>query len=887
MKQRLADKVVRVRAAFGLWLGVLVIATAAAGTQAADPGAGVPAASTAAETATQPAPAPTATPTAVFDAADENREKGIHALNDGIYEAAIRFFLKYREATGKKEPAFTDATALLVQACLRARRVDEAQRALLYHKQHSKGPADPYYRDQLIYWTAKVQLAVDAADKAIQTVSPLVAAGRTPEFRNLALELIGDASIIKKDWPRAEEAYRRLLQEFPEAANADRVRLSLAYVLIAENKTADARTVLAEYEARHPTEEVNVRARLLRGLIALREGKVADALELYRAIADQRPTRPDQDWWRFLSELVDALMAAGKYEDALTVAPGAQLTAPSLRERIEVRLKAINCFIALKRPDPAITALAAFEKEFGTVPSVYPVLFGLGLLLREQGSFQTAVEYFNRVAGAENVPTDLRYKAALQKGWCYADDGRDEDAMRAFSEAAKLGRTAQEKARALFLAGEAAYRVGNYTGAALYFQTVADKYRETSFAEEARYKQALCRFQAKLFSAAAATYAQFLKEYPKSAFADKARVERGVALRNAGDFAAAARELAEFAETHPDSPLAPRALLEAAQAARSADEVDRALQLYSKLLERYPDSDLAPHALYQRAHLYFFETRFEEALKDCEEFLKRYPRLPMAADILFWLGDYYADSGDLGRSEEYYMRLVTTQPESPDAPTALYEAARSAYRRGDLLRADLLLQQFEREHPDAPAPLRARVRFLEGDILAAQGKFRKAAGRFEKAAELAAGSAFGAAARGRLGDMYYSLAAGSDNKEPLKEAAEVFQSIVDDPTTTPDIKDMARYRLAKTFEKMGNIDAAITEYLNVVYGYRMDLRTKRIRDWYYFARSGYDAARLLVAQKRFREAARLYERIAAAGIPTAPDALARAREIRRAHNLEY
>ena len=78
---------------------------------------------------------------------------------------------------------------------------------------------------------------------------------------------------------------------------------------------------------------------------------------------------------------------------------------------------------------------------------------------------------------------------------------------------------------------------------------------------------------------------------------------------------------------------------------------------------------------------------------------------------------------------------------------------------------------------------------------------------------------------------------------------------------------------------------AIKEYLGVVYQYDMDLKAGRVRDWYYFARAGYDAARLLVLADRFLEAARLYERLAAAKIPTAGEALAKAREIRNAHNL--
>ncbi|NOY81782.1 MAG: tetratricopeptide repeat protein [Kiritimatiellaeota bacterium] len=855
-------------------------------------GQNAPAPAAAAETAAPEAPdnrtsAPAAAavegPPPVVPKVYETREKGLHALSDGIYEAAIRFFAQYREATEHHEPDFADATALLVQACLRAGLPERAAEALAFHRQNTPGVKDPYYRDDLTYWQGRVELESGRTEAAVKIAQPLVAPSRTPVFRELAFELLGEAFARLENWSEAEKALRRLLADFPKSENAPRVRLALAKVLTAAGKTDEATRVLDAYEQAYP-DASKTPVVLCRVLAALKKGDPTTALRYYRSIEKNRPATADPDWWLATSQLADALMANRQWADALEILPHALLLGSTDRDHRQTRLRIADCLIALNKVEQAIAALETFRKDYPGAPEVLPVQFRLAELLRKSKSFVTAGEYFAEVMRSEKAPASLRYRAAISRGWCLSDAGQDEEAMRAFAAAADLGQTDAEKAEALLLAGSAAFRVGNYTSAALYCRTVADQYPKTRFAEQARYKQALARSQAKLFADAATIYKQFLQEHPDSKLAPKARVERGIALKNAGDFAQAVTELTAFAQEFPKDPLAPRALIEAAQAARNDRNMDRALKLYSQLLENYPDSEFFPMALYQRANAFFFEAKYADALKDSQAFLAKFAGLPMATDILFWLGDYYAATGEPLKCEEYFLQLVTSHPKSPDAPTALYEAAKSAFHRGDLVRASLLVQQLARDYADAPEQVRAQAELLHGDILAEQGRFEAAIPHFEAVRKLIHGTALAGAALGRLGEMYYSL--GADNPAYYAKAADAFRELKESPTATPDQVEMAKYRLGKTYEKDGKPGAAITEYLDVVYQYRIDLREHRVRDWYYFARSGYDAARLLVLEKRFREAARLYERLAGAGIPTAADARERAREIRKAHNLE-
>jgi hypothetical protein len=81
---------------------------------------------------------------------------------------------------------------------------------------------------------------------------------------------------------------------------------------------------------------------------------------------------------------------------------------------------------------------------------------------------------------------------------------------------------------------------------------------------------------------------------------------------------------------------------------------------------------------------------------------------------------------------------------------------------------------------------------------------------------------------------------------------------------------------------------AIDTYLAIVFEYEGQVSQGKLRDWFYFARSGYDAARLLELQggpSNIRRAIRVYLRLSESNIPTADEARRKAEDLRRLSNL--
>lgn len=819
-------------------------------------------------------------------AAATARAKGVQAAADGIDEAAERFFLEYRAATGGQQPAFSDATQLLVKTCLRRGRFAEAEAALDAHDaQAAASPPSARDAEALRYWRGALRLAQRRWADAEALLAPLADQAQTPEWRARALEALGDARTRQGKWSAAQQAYGRLVTELPRDPSAGRARFGLFAARLAGGQRAEAAAQLQELEARPPETLAPGTLAFYRILLLATDGQLAEALALFAKEAPGVPARPGVEFRLAAVRLAETLLAAGKPTDALPVLRRALDWSEAGEPRLETRVKILDALLAQGQADAVIAELEAFTKEFPATPERVSVELRLADQLRKAKSHLTAVEYYGRVAENEAAPAAERYQAAYARAACLREAGQFANAGLAFSRASKLGRTPDEQAECLFLAAENTAATGNFTGAALLYQSVADTFPQSVFGEKARFNQGIARAREGQAASAAMILKLFLEQYPRSPLASEARVERGVALRNAGDFLQALAELRAFADAEPAHPLAARALLEAQHAALGGGNADEAVVLLGRLIKDYPDSPLLPTALYQRAHLAFLRGDFKSAQADSDLFLEKYGQSPLAADVLLWLGDHQINTGSPKAGEDYYLLLATRFPASPLAPVALLEAAESAFLRDDQERAAALMGQIQRDYAAAlPPPQLAAVEFLQGDMVAARGAYAEALTHFDRAAQLIPNTPLGLAAAGRAGDMHYSL--GDGDPAQLDQARIRFAEVVASDKASATEREKARYRLAKTLEKMNRTDEALKEYLEIVYQYPVELTAGRVRDWFYFARAGYDAARLLLIQERYLEAARVYERLARTGIPTAAEASAKAREVREAHNLQ-
>jgi hypothetical protein len=222
---------------------------------------------------------------------------------------------------------------------------------------------------------------------------------------------------------------------------------------------------------------------------------------------------------------------------------------------------------------------------------------------------------------------------------------------------------------------------------------------------------------------------------------------------------------------------------------------------------------------------------------------------------------------------------------------ALYEGAYCEYRLKNLENALGLLEQLrarytegEKGYGEEQRMARAKGELLCGDILADQEKFAEARERFAEARNWGRDTEIGLQALGRQGEMCMALAEGDPTM--LDKADICFRTIMESENVPESMLDMTKYRQAKCLERRGKMEEALDKYLEVCVAYGADVARGHVRDWIYYVRSVYDAARLYElkgGRENLLKAARLYRRLGQMGLPPSADAKARAEEIYKTH----
>ena len=819
------------------------------------------------------------------------RRKGVMALEDEVYSAAQKFFEKYREAAVFTEPKFVDATILLVKSLLLQDKVEKAGDALTYHSKNTPGVEDPQYKETLRYWQIRTYKRSGRIEKTLSAIDDFVNNATDPRLIAKALQVKASIELKQQEsYEKAIQTYNRIINNYKEYIGSEPYFL-LVQAYLGAGQTDKADDALENAQQNTPDEDdaaLTTRKTLYQALVHLRNGRLDSALDNYDKIKSQLDKQQlTTETWLLLKPMINKCMENGRYEKAINLVPAAMSVAPTTAEEVQLQLTQADALINRDQLELAINTLTEIKDQYPQEKLSIRAEYKLAELLKQTGNNSLAAEHFNNLADNEKAEHKLRYNAALERAKCLRSAEQYSSASQAFIKASELAEDDSQKAHMLLLAGDAAFTGSDYSNAAMHYKNVAENLQDTEYAEKARLKQAKARAKASLYSAAASIYEKFLEEYPKSKHKAEALLGKGAALKNAGNFKEAVTALEVFSENFPQHEKLPMAMFEAFEASKALGNFDQAIDFLQNIIDNKPQSDEVAQAMYQQIHLLFLLQRNTRAQNKALEFLDKYPQLPLSADVLIWLGDHLANKGDYEKAQNRYLKVVSQHPDTRQAQTALLEAAKCGMQVDDNSGAmELLIKLTEDYQVENTSEVHARAYMLIGNLHAQKGNFHQALQAFQKAESVSEQPRLRFTATAKIADMRYSLATGGlptdKSRAMLQEAVETYKTIIDSDESPADITENAKYRLGKCYEKLDKAELAIEKYLDVFYQYNLDLmQNDNIRDWYYFARSGYDAAKLLLLQKNREQAARIYERIAESGVPTNKNAAEAARQIRR------
>jgi tetratricopeptide (TPR) repeat protein len=690
-------------------------------------------------------------------------------------------------------------------------------------------------------------------------------------------------------WPEAGQKYRALLALKDTADHTDDANLDLAWALFNQGKEADALTLIQDLIKNKSDSPPGRQAQLLMAKIELAKTQFTEAISGLEALLAAKPEpkiafeteywlgeaysankQPDKaaDAYRKITDnpkafpkplVAKAYLGLGRAEHALgqdDLAMPAYEKTYQLTENETTRLDAFNAYLESARAGKQLPEAIAKLQEFARTsdPSAPAALFAIGSVLAEDGQDDKAIGILESLLVAYGSSTWVP-SANYQLGQLYARTGKPDQAVKAFQSCIDANTDPSLVRSARFKLGYVLLQqTKDYAGAAAQFAQVSDG--TDAAAEDASYDFLLAQAGLGKTDTFSKAEADFEKRFPKSSHAKEIALAEGQLLANQGktdDAKAAYQKAIAQGGTGPDQ-------LELLNALKDlqyqTNDLEGTLVTCQMIVNQFPHDAFAAQ---QRGILVSYELKkitedqVEQALVGLAQ---QYAKEPGAPEAYFRLGEFYYDRQNYVKAQDAFQQLTANYPDSTFAGTACYYAGRAAFAHQDYTAALALLEKV----PDASS-FKPEARLWDGRVYQQQGNFSQAETLYDGVvATEKTGPRFVEASLLK-GQCLFEL--GSSDPASYNLALAAFDQILKSKEGTIAERNEAGVRKAKCLEKMGRLDEAMQLYLDVLYGRVAgdDSNSPAPPEFSWQIKAGWEAGRMREAQKDWRGAIEIYQRM--------------------------
>ncbi len=800
------------------------------------------------------------------------------ALEDGLYDLVARQCAALLPKMAANDPARGDTIVLMARALHGQGRYGEMLKVLGPNPASLK-TSEP---GAAVYWNAVAQYEAGNGAGSLRALEGFAERHRDSPYIVRARRLEAWSRLKTGDVPAAMEAFARIDREYQGTPDGRENLLEWGQALLARGDVEGARGVLGRLVEGDPAHGEVQEGKLWLAQVMMRAGQWDKAWNVLTLVAGDTGVRVDRRS-RAMLALSEINGAQTNYEAAAKTAAQAAAIAPTellrnrgtaLQGRWLIRGGKLEEGAALMRK--AITA-APGDAVSGDLQLELAGAFLAGG--RQEQAAQEYQYYLETYAGGPGQAQALRGRGtALWSLRRYAE------AAAMFEKAAGLTTDARERAECLMKAADALFANAQYK---LAHEAYAKAFQEAPSAEwapQSLLQQGECLIRQKQWDRAEEAWRGLVSRFPASPTAERAllRIAETREERGPGSMRDALAAYAEVMSVYPRGLLYAEALYRHGLVNYQLLQFVDALQDFGRIEAEYTNSPVAPQALFMRGQSLYMMGREEEAVEVCRAFLERYPRGDWASRVLFWLGEYSFNRGAFAEAENLFLRLATEFPDDTGADRALLWAGRAAMRQKEYLRAADRFAGLAEKYP--ASAVMDEVRFLQGDSLSELGEFSRAIVVFQDLIRRYPASKLIGAAWGRMGDCQFTL--GATDAGRYEEAMESYRAAARSPGISFDLLLQAEYKMGRCQEKLERKDDAFDRYYTRVMVPYLERESRggggeAAAIW--FTKAAFAAADIMEADKNWRRAVRMLERVVGAGVPAARDAQARIDRIRAEH----
>ena len=522
---------------------------------------------------------------------------------------------------------------------------------------------------QAVFRLARTNFELREFAQTVSDLAPLTNARLMPDVRLATLLLQGEAAYHAGDYVLASAAFRRVLVEFADDAQAPAARLAAGWTALRQGRAEEARRDFIEFARTAPTHPHAADALVLAAELALNAGDVAGARDLLDRIVVTYPTHPRTD----VARLNRAILMArtGQSSEARKALADwlARAPFPALFGRAHAALGVV--WLASGRPAEAIQEFGRADKE--GVGALAHLGFGVAALAQSRWADASRPLSEARDTGAPDIAAAAEYGlavAAFHRG----APGEFTKAGRAVLDAARLD--AARMAALLYALTGAAVQEKDWPGALGYARRLVTQHNTYPAADDALERVGAGAAEATAWPVVYDAYALMRQHYPQSPFVDDGRVRFGQAALQTGKPDVARIEMERFIAALPADRRVPQALMILARAREQSGDRAGALEAYGRAAREGSAAEWTAEAQLAHARLLAQERRWAPARTAFERLLKS-AQEAVVLEAASGIAEAYAGEGDHLAAAEYYMTAAYVGPDTSFGRRALLGAARA------------------------------------------------------------------------------------------------------------------------------------------------------------------------------------------------------------------
>jgi len=537
--------------------------------------------------------------------------------------------------------------------------------------------------DQYVYWTGEGRFQNHDFAGAAET---LVSVARDFPDSSLRLRAVVEAAAAQAQlglWLQISQlleetngVFQRAAQMDPANALVSRGQLMLAQATFSQNEFGTAANILTSLNPQTLPPQLDWQRSYLLYQVKLAAGDTNAALAAATNLVQIAGLASDDNLRNLRAESVslqaDILEKLGRVAEAEAAYQQNLTTNAPVEQQQEAVLNIAELAAAQNQFSDAEMNLDKFIAQFTNSPAQAIALLTLGELhLKDHAAqpgetnhLQEAQAKFNQFLGlyTNSATAGLAGKAYLDRGWCEWLSN-DTNSLADFEAAAQsTSLPPEDRAVALFKAGDAMLALTNYAGALDNYRAVLDDFTDTpavamTLGDRALYQSLRANLELTNYDGASSALAQILVQYPASDLATNSVLLYGEGLAEASEPAKAREQFQRFESQFPDSLLRPQVEFAIARTYELEGNRPGAIAGYQGWLDDFPTNDLRPQTVYALARANYQAGNETNAFGLFTGFVAQFPTNDLAPQAQWWVADYFFRTNDFVDAEKNYKYI--------------------------------------------------------------------------------------------------------------------------------------------------------------------------------------------------------------------------------------